>query len=424
MKDAFALANAWDTRAKNQAAEGDAENKAESAQRQSIEAEETAATADAREAAAVGTNAQQQKIKEEQRKHITELINKQARQALQNKIPQIDAAPAKPVPKAEPKPVPEAVPEPKPAPKPEAEKKPRPKPAPKPKPVAKSKPAPEEKLELETESKSSAESASVIETKATVSAAENSAKSTAPPAATEGETESDAPAEVESSAPEKIGNDAQAESEVNAPDEAEEDAQVEDDAEPETINPETATEPEKTSPPAKKPKRTKRKIKVKVKPKAVIVTLLVLVVAAAIAICTYAALTRWTFANDEQDIQGTWAVAGQTNKVLITQDKIKLAADATYSYTLDTQAKCINETLGNMTGSARYRFSPDKTQLAIFDAQENTQALSWTETAMSDFDWAFKCIIASITGATPPDLLGGQSGVVLQKVKATLDEDI
>ena len=44
---------------------------------------------------------------------------------------------------------------------------------------------------------------------------------------------------------------------------------------------------------------------------------------------------------------------------------LTLQKNAVFTYTLDTDAKMINFAIGQMTGSAHYRFNADRTEIAI-----------------------------------------------------------
>ena len=74
---------------------------------------------------------------------------------------------------------------------------------------------------------------------------------------------------------------------------------------------------------------------------------------------------RWLRYDDAAEFQGEWQTHGTTAVVVIDGETIKLTEDVSWSYTLDTDAKTISYTFGNMEGSGRYRFSLDQLVRAI-----------------------------------------------------------
>ena len=76
---------------------------------------------------------------------------------------------------------------------------------------------------------------------------------------------------------------------------------------------------------------------------------------------------RWLRYDDAAEFQGEWQTHGTTAVVVIDGETIKLTEDVSWSYKLDTDAKTISYTFGNMEGSGRYRFSLDRSQLVISD---------------------------------------------------------
>ena len=87
---------------------------------------------------------------------------------------------------------------------------------------------------------------------------------------------------------------------------------------------------------------------------------------------------RWLRYDDAAEFQGEWQTHGTTAVVVIDGETIKLTEDVSWSYTLDTDAKTISYTFGNMEGSGRYRFSLDRSQLVISDGD----GYSWLSTLM------------------------------------------
>ena len=119
---------------------------------------------------------------------------------------------------------------------------------------------------------------------------------------------------------------------------------------------------------------------------------------------------RWTFANDAQDIQGTWYIAGTQKTVDITSDGIKLSDDVTYSYTIDEGAKTLSLSFGNMEGEARYRFSLDKQTLALRDGKT-----TWGNSLSEDISWTIAALGRAIQGEQASPELSGDSTMVLTR---------
>ncbi|MBQ9001287.1 MAG: hypothetical protein IJ087_05480 [Eggerthellaceae bacterium] len=76
---------------------------------------------------------------------------------------------------------------------------------------------------------------------------------------------------------------------------------------------------------------------------------------------------RWYRYDDAADFQGKWYPAGATSAVEISADKLSFDAETAYDYTLDTDAKTITYSLGNLRGHGRYWFANDRTALVIVD---------------------------------------------------------
>ena len=119
---------------------------------------------------------------------------------------------------------------------------------------------------------------------------------------------------------------------------------------------------------------------------------------------------RWTFANDAQDIQGTWYIAGTQKAVDVTADGIKLSDDVTYSYTIDADAKTLSLSFGNMEGGARYRFSLDKQTLALRDGEA-----TWGDSLSEDISWTIAALGRAIQGEQASPELSGDSTMVLTR---------
>lgn len=127
---------------------------------------------------------------------------------------------------------------------------------------------------------------------------------------------------------------------------------------------------------------------------------------------------RWTFANDAQDIQGTWYIAGTQKTVDVTADGIKLADDVTYSYTIDEGAKTLSLSFGNMEGEARYRFSLDRQTLALRDGET-----TWGNSLSEDISWTIAALGRAIQGEQASPELSGDSTMVLTRTPQDLSSE-
>ena len=127
---------------------------------------------------------------------------------------------------------------------------------------------------------------------------------------------------------------------------------------------------------------------------------------------------RWTFANDAQDIQGTWYIAGTQKTVDVTPDGIKLADDVTYSYTIDEGAKTLSLSFGNMEGEARYRFSLDRQTLALRDGET-----TWGNSLSEDISWTIAALGRAIQGEQASPELSGDSIMVLTRTPQDLSSE-
>ena len=127
---------------------------------------------------------------------------------------------------------------------------------------------------------------------------------------------------------------------------------------------------------------------------------------------------RWTFANDAQDIQGTWYIAGTQKTVDVTADGIKLADDVTYSYAIDEGAKTLSLSFGNMEGEARYRFSLDKQTQAVRDG-----ATTRGNSLSVDLSWTISSPGRAIHGQHASPELSGDSTMVLTRTPQDLSSE-
>ena len=121
---------------------------------------------------------------------------------------------------------------------------------------------------------------------------------------------------------------------------------------------------------------------------------------------------RWLRYDDAAEFQGEWQTHGTAAVVVIDGETIKLSDDVAYSYTLDTSAKTIAFTFGNMEGSGRYRFSLDRSQLVITDGK----GYSWFSTLADDVAWQFDQLVRAVQGKPQVDPPSGEEITVLDRL--------
>ena len=80
------------------------------------------------------------------------------------------------------------------------------------------------------------------------------------------------------------------------------------------------------------------------------------------------------------------------------QKEIHLTSDVAYGYTLDTGAKTITFTFGDLQGQGRYRFSADRSELVITDGD----GFSFWGNLFSDIGWQFGQLITGLQGKEAP----------------------
>lgn len=107
---------------------------------------------------------------------------------------------------------------------------------------------------------------------------------------------------------------------------------------------------------------------------------------------------RWLRYDDAADFQGAWYANGTTSLVTVDGQEIHLASDVAYGYTLDTGAKTITFTFGDLQGQGRYRFSADRSELVITDGD----GFSFWGNLFSDIGWQFGQLITGLQGKEVP----------------------
>lgn len=123
----------------------------------------------------------------------------------------------------------------------------------------------------------------------------------------------------------------------------------------------------------------------------IVVGVFLALVVAVVAIFSW---DRWLRYDDVAEVQGEWQVHDATSTVVIDSQTIKLTDDVAYTYALDPFAKTITYTFGDLSGSGRYRFSLDRTQLVIIDGED----YSWFSTMSEDINWLLDQALCAIQG--------------------------
>ena len=143
------------------------------------------------------------------------------------------------------------------------------------------------------------------------------------------------------------------------------------------------------------------------RPALIVVTVLLCVVVLVVGLFTW---DRWLRYDDAADIQGTWQVSGAGTTVVIDESLIWISDDVAYSYTIDTTAKTIAFTFGELSGAARYWFSADRSQLILVDGQDYT----WTSTLGEDLGLMASQIISVFSGEEAATLADDENATVLE----------
>ncbi len=138
------------------------------------------------------------------------------------------------------------------------------------------------------------------------------------------------------------------------------------------------------------------------------------VLAAVAAVLLVFSWSRWWHYDDAADFQGLWYADGGSTMVTIDAEKIDLTDDVSYSYQLDTGAKTITYTFGNLQGQGRYRFSSDRTELVITDGKSFT---FWGN-LIDDIGWQIGQLADSVQGKQEARETAGDGVTVLDRTKA------
>lgn len=120
---------------------------------------------------------------------------------------------------------------------------------------------------------------------------------------------------------------------------------------------------------------------------------------------------RWYRYDDAADFQGAWYAQGKSALITIDGERIHLTSDVAYAYTLDTGAKTISFTFGNMAGEGRYRFSDDRSELVIMEGD----GFTWSSTLFDDLGWKLDDVLRSIQGQGAASVAAGDGVTVLDR---------
>lgn len=120
---------------------------------------------------------------------------------------------------------------------------------------------------------------------------------------------------------------------------------------------------------------------------------------------------RWLRYDDAYDVQGEWQAQDSTKIIVIDEASIKLTDEVAYPYTLDSTAKTMSFTFGAMSGSGRYRFSADRSQLIITDGS----SYSTVSTLLEDIVWTGDTLVRVIQGHEP-EYPSGDGVTVLARI--------
>lgn len=141
------------------------------------------------------------------------------------------------------------------------------------------------------------------------------------------------------------------------------------------------------------------------------------VLAVLLAFFAYSSWDRWLRYDDVSSIQSQWVVEGGTGTVTIDGESIHLTDADAYSYELDTFAKTIVFSFGDLSGSARYRFSADHTQLAFQDGEYGPVG-----NFFDDLGWGLANLGSMLMGQGQLSPSFGEGSIVLVRSDSALQD--
>ena len=106
--------------------------------------------------------------------------------------------------------------------------------------------------------------------------------------------------------------------------------------------------------------------------KRVVAIIVCIALAALLVFVGFVAGSRWVRFNDEADIQGQWFAYGTNVPINIEKETIAINENTAYSYHIDSIAKTIEYSFGNLKGQGRYWFNDGRDILIITDGRDYT----------------------------------------------------
>ncbi|MCD8316120.1 MAG: hypothetical protein LUB61_01755 [Eggerthellaceae bacterium] len=100
---------------------------------------------------------------------------------------------------------------------------------------------------------------------------------------------------------------------------------------------------------------------------------------------------RWGMYDDALQLQGKWYVSDTSIPIEITKEDIELSNGNKYTYEVDSESKTIMLTYDDKEGHVHYRFSLDRTTVALVDGN-----ISWLESLLDDFFWTIKALVGEL----------------------------
>ena len=117
---------------------------------------------------------------------------------------------------------------------------------------------------------------------------------------------------------------------------------------------------------------------------------------------------RWFRFDDAADMRGEWKLTEASMTIVIDDYNVRLTRDVSYAYTLDTWAKTITFSFGNLKGGGLYAFSDDRKTLVIAEgrAPDVASVLGLTDISR---DLAESNVVKDGAGETSRATLAGTS---------------
>lgn len=138
-----------------------------------------------------------------------------------------------------------------------------------------------------------------------------------------------------------------------------------------------------------------------------------------LAFFAYSSWDRWLRYDDASSIQSQWVVEGGTGTVTIDGESIHLTDADAYSYEMDTFAKTLVFSFGDLSGSARYRFSADHTRLALQDGEYGPVG-----NFFDDLGWGLANLGSMLIGQGQLSPTFGEGSIVLVRSDSALQDQV